>query len=357
MFYGWIPTNKDRLEYSYISYPKEIRKNILEYSNKDAFFISLSIDSLVDDFYNLRDISRNNKIFINKYAEVTINRNFIRYIKIFYNDIESYSNFKIYRNGIVHFLDFKTNTEQNYSNTIHQIMFNLTKLFVHGDIHHHQKIDISLPITYNKFNPMKIAISLLNAIKLMESTVKKNNNCESDLKNKNFIYEMDGYLAYLDTFSILFPSKNIIKQVNLAKNISTSLKSIIAKREEKKKEKNYFFTILFTFIGFFISTNILLNGFWFQKSNDLAIYLHSFSREIFSIYSFLILLISYFYYLQCKFRSYLYYHFYDFFEKLRVIKYAKKSDLNLKGNLLKSFPLLLFIVVMYLLLYYLMKTN
>jgi len=359
VFYGWIPTNKGELEYSYISIPDLVKKDIKNYrKNSNEIFVYFNIDPLVDDFYVFKAFSKQRKNFVPKNAKILIKKDFTGWIEISYGKNENYfeykSKFKIYKNGVIKFLGIETNNNiSDNINTIKQIMFNLVKLFVHGDIHHHQKIDIFLPIIDSKFDPMKVAIYMTNSIKLIENTVKQNNNCESYLKNRVFMYEVEGFIAYFETFTLLFPSKKINKQLQLAKNVSYSLKSILKKREEEQKYKSYFITILITFLGLFISINILLNGFWPPQSNDIKTLLNKYSRIDAVIISFLIILFSYIIHIKCNLKSYLFYKHYKTFEVLRFIKYAQKKHLNLKGNLIKATPLILLTIGMYVLQYYL----
>ena len=173
------------------------------------------------------------------------------------------------------------------------------------------------------------------------------------LKNQLLLQESKGYLSYLKTFGLLFSSNRINKDIKKAENIIDSLKSIITKREIKEKYKDGFITALFTFLGLFISINILLNGFWFQKSNNILIYLHKHSRFDFFIAIFVGILFGFTWYILCKSKAYLYYEHYEKFELLRFIKYSKKENLNIIGKFVKTIPLILFIISMYGLQYYL----
>jgi len=182
---------------------------------------------LLDDFgYGVvkRKINK-----VSSFASITINKDFVGDITLSDGVNKFFATFKIYKNGVIRFNNYNTsNTIKNIDDFyIKQTMFILIKLFVHGDAHHHQKIDTVLTITNTTFNPLRISKSILSYIKRIERNVKLNNGCESKLKNENAISEAKGYLSYLKTFSFLFNSKKIKKHLELSSNIILSLESTI----------------------------------------------------------------------------------------------------------------------------------
>ena len=355
MFYGWIPTNKGQIEYEFISISSFENKSILSF---DSSGLSKSLNiklNFMDDAYIFRNISLKNNTNLDTFAYITINNRLDGNIRIVWEDTKFSSDFRIYKNGIIKFVDFNyyTKTDNVDIESIKQVMYVLVKSWVHGDAHHHQKIDIALKINNNNFNTGKISKSLLNYIKRIERNVKLNSECDSNLKNENILEEAKGYLSYLETFVLLFPSKTTKLDLALSKNIISSLESILNKRGNKVSYTNSFYTAIFTFLGLFISINILLNGFWFSKSNDITIAMHSYSRFDVLIVTFFLILICFFSFIKCRVKAYIFYEHYEIFEILKYIKYSKKSELNKLGNLIKAMPLIFFIIAMYSLQYYL----
>ena len=347
-FYGWIPTNKGHLEFEFISIPHFYKDFLKEkrvtFTEKE---ITLNLE-FMDDAFVFRKVSKKREQILSMEATVLINNSLNGNIKISWIDSIIYSKFKIYPNGIIEFLDFSVESNINIDiTTIRQAMFVIVKSFVHGDVHHHQKIDTALQIEDNMFNPTNISESLLNHIKRLERNVKLNNSCESTLKNENTLEEAKGYLSYFESFILLFPSEVTKKNLKFSKNIIISLESLLQKRQNKKSYIDGFRTAIITFFGLFMTLSIFLNGFWFPNSNEITIYLHQFSRFNILIYTFFSILFSFFFYIRCSLKSYLFYEYYDTFELLNYIKNADKKDLNSLGKLIKALPFITFTIAFY----------
>jgi len=352
-FYGWLPTNRGKINFEFIKIPDVILpSHIYERSiSSDGFFIRSKAD-FFNDFENLSSISKYQRNAKEVSFELLIQRDLIGYVKFSWNDGSIYSEFIIQKNGVVCFSNLSINMNSNdYDlNFIKRIVYTTVKIFVHGDAHHHQKIDITLPVIDNEFDENKISEGLLDYIKRIERNVKLNNECSKILKNEISYYESEGYLSYFSTFVILFPSRKVKKNYQLAQNVINSLKQIVNKRREKRNFGNSIITIILTFLGLFISINILLNGY------DGDICIENLHKHRFLVLGWIAVGVILFYLniFYCTLYSYIFYSNYEMFEILEYLKHAKFRDLNWKGKLIKLIPLFLFIILMYLLQYYLM---
>ncbi|WP_418185108.1 hypothetical protein ACNSOS_09570 [Aliarcobacter vitoriensis] len=235
----------------------------------------------------------------------------------------------------------KVEIEDDILFEIKKLLYVLTKTIVHGDAHHHQKIDIALPIIEKTFDPKIVSESLLDYIKLAEKNTKNTKDCNSLFRNENIVYEIDGYLAYFKSFTLLFEDKEIKKDFEFATSVVSSLKSTVQKRKNKTDFYNGLYTAFFTFLGILISINILLNGFWKIEQNDIVEFLSDTNRINTFYISLVIILALFFSYTKCKLQSLMYYKYYEIFEILKFIKYSSLSDLLILGKIIKISPILL----------------
>jgi hypothetical protein len=362
-WYGWIPTNRGKISFEFIKVPDFLQnKNSYVDIKKDSIKIENIDVSYLSDSYIFRKLVNKSK---NKSIEqtATANLNFQKKAESIDGSVEIYyknftnikANFNIKSNGEIEFKEFtiEIELENDILLEIKKLLYILVKTIVHGDAHHHQKIDIALPIIENKFDPKKVSESLLDYIKLAEKNTKNTKDCNSLFRNENIVYEIDGYLAYFKSFTLLYEeNKDIKKDFEFATSVVSSLKSTVQKRRNKTDFYNGLFTAFFTFLGILISINILLNGFWKIEQNDIVEFLSDISRMNTFYISLVIVLVLFFYYTKCKLQSLMYYKFYEIFEVLKFIKHSSYSDLSILGKIIKISPILLILLSILIILVY-----
>jgi len=361
-WYGWIPTNRGKISFEFINVPDFLQnKNSYVDIIKDSIKIENIDVSYLSDSYIFRKFSNKSK---NKSIEQTATANLNLQkekesiegsVEICYKNFTNIkANFNIKLNGEIEFKELKIGIEleNDILLEIKKLLYILVKTIVHGDAHHHQKIDIALPIIEKTFDPKIVSESLLDYIKLAEKNTKNTKNCNSLFRNENIVYEIDGYLAYFKSFTLLFEDKDIKKDFEFATSVVSSLKSTVQKRRNKTDFYNGLFTAFFTFLGILISINILLNGFWKIEQNDIVEFLSDISRMNTFYISLVIILVLFFYYTKCKLQSLIYYKFYEMFEILKFIKHSSLSDLSILGKIIKISPILLILLSILIILVY-----
>lgn len=349
-WYGWIPTNRGKINFNFIEFPENLKSNNVtkDYHGNKIIYKGINV-SYLSDSHTLRKY-----FFLQNECSVSANIEFeyrsnqiLGSIEIIYKDFCSLrSKFVCELNGVVEFenIFYDIDSIQNEVQEIKSLLYVLVKTIIHGDAHHHQKIDVALPIIDNKFNPSEVSSSLLDYIKLAERNVKKTNDCSSLIRNENLVYEINGYMSYFKSFVLLFEDDVVKKDFEFAQNVVESLKSTVAKRKNKADYEGNIKTAIITFFGLFISINILLNGFWKADNNSIISAFSSWDRITFLFGSFFLILYLFYQYISCKIHSYLYYYQYNFYEFSNLIRNAKFFDLNWKGKLYKIFPILLIVI-------------
>lgn len=347
-WYGWIPTNRGKINFYFVKPPSFlISQNTSKHQDKKNInYTNLDISYLSDSYGYKKFLKLTHKSKVEYPA--TANVSFVLNSPQIDGDVEIVyekfctlkSNFSIDSNGVVAFqnINYDIDSIENELQEIKTLLYVLVKTLVHGDAHHHQKIDIALPIMENEFNPKIVSSSLADYIKLAEKNTKSTNHCESLYRNENIVYEIDGYLSYFKSFMLLFDDAEVKKEYEFACSVVASLKSTVLKRKNKVDFINGIVAAVIAFTGLFISMNILLNGFWLPKCNDITCYLSFHNRFYYLLGSFIVVMIVFLKYTKCKFVSYVYYHWYEFFEFTRLIKNARFRDLNLEGKLIKLTP-------------------
>lgn len=161
-WFGWIPTNRGLLNYNFISLPKELDcksvikesfENKTKYSNLNLSYLS---DSYI--YSSFRFFSDSSEIpaianieFENKIESIDGK------VEIIYKDYcKLISFFTCKLNGVVEFKDISYDIESlgNNLNDFKALIYVLIKTIIHGDAHHHQKIDVALPIIDSQFEPL-----------------------------------------------------------------------------------------------------------------------------------------------------------------------------------------------------------
>lgn len=350
---GWIPTNRGKIEFDYIRTPSEHIPSPTKQTAKHISFQEVNVSYLSDSITYAKWFVKQS-IDIEYTAKATVNfyrtsENIKGDIVLWYTDKGSVSsNFCIKPNGIICFDGFVSSFSISIPvpvSTIKNILYVVVKSMVHGDAHHHQKIDIALPIIEGKFCEVIIAENLLSYIKLVEKNIKQLKQCESMQRNEQLVIELEGYLAYFKSFVLLFPHDKVKDCASFAEQVIKSAKATIDKRKNKQIASDALKTALVTFIGLFISINILLVGLRGQNSqSDLGCFLvltTSHSNEM--VISLFIILVGFLSYIDCKFKSWVYYRYYHFFELMLYVRILTFRKLTYLGIFLKMLPFLFFL--------------
>jgi len=365
-FSSWIPTNLGEINPDFIS------KNRLEKLFSKHKKISKEKDELQLENINLSFLSDSSRLpFFKNRDELepiaNINIEFCKDSKEFKGETSvTFINktvsteFSGQFNGSITFnkLMFK-NTQSDlpfFAGKIDEIrlmFYTLIKLIIHGDNHHHQKIDTVLELTINNpsFNKERVITNLLTHIKALEFTVKNLQLCSSRLKSYNTENEVEGYISYLKTFCLIFEKdiKKDIKidnKIKIAENILISIKAKNDKRKNKKEFYNSLFSNFIAFLALFISINIFINNFYNETILEGTI---EHSRKSIGELTFYIIFIFYLIFNLCNIGSivfYKYYHIYEDYFYLSWIKYKDIKHSNKKNSILfyKNISIILFII-------------
>jgi hypothetical protein len=332
-WYGWIPTNLGAIKFDFID-----KNNISNFSKRFKIESSNSVINITGaQLYSISDTSLFKRIipFSSKkehYSKTDIkledkHKNIIGNIKFYYSGSICFRiSFILKLNGEVEFkldsIDNKDNinvTDVSYD--IKQTIYTILKLTMHGDNHHHQKVDNILKITLNSFNPSEILDNMLVHLKTIERNIKLlKRKCYTRLKQNVVLDEVDGYISYISTFVILFPlNKNLGNKLKIALNIKRSLKSLISKREKKFIVENTFKTTALTFFALILASNIFLNAFY-DKNLLQAVGIDNIDRVYLFIYSIIFWLAMYALTVFCSFKSWLFYRRYGVFRFSKALK-------------------------------------
>lgn len=354
IWYGWIPTNKGQLNFDFIELPdilKSGRPNSSFEKNK-KLFENLDI-SYLSDSYGFRKYlksSRKSKFEFPATANVEFKNNDTTIqgkLQIIYKDSCTLSTkFVCRKNGIVRFEGISYDIDSIENDLLCQIktlFYVLVKTLVHGDAHHHQKIDVALPIMDDEFKPSSVSLSLLNYIKLTERNIKNTKSCESLYRSENLVFEMNGYLSYFKSFTLLFEEKPVKHDFEFAKNVVTSLRNTVEKRKNKAEFIGGLVNASIAFVGLIVAVNIFLNGFWPQYKNNMADFFVNENRLYYFIGSVTLILFTFLAYIRCKIHGYVYYSRYDLYEFIALMKNADFSDLNWNGKAIKCIPYIFFV--------------
>lgn len=354
-WFGWIPTNRGKLNFSFIGLPNSIplkSKNteILDLESK-KIYTNLNLSYLSDSYGYRRFFKFTSRNLSTEYlatANVELEDKTTKIqgnIEIIYKDFCCLSTkFKCEQNGLVEFenIYYDIDSIEEELQEIKLIFYVLLKSIIHGDAHHHQKIDVALPVTDKKFKPSVISSSLLDYIKLVERNIKNTKACHSLFRNENLVFEIEGYLSYFRSFTLLFSDNTVKRDYEFAQSVLTSLRNTVNKRKNKAEYVNGIKTAVITFLGLFISINLLLNAFWQNNGIDLS----NQNRYYYLFGSAAAIAAMFWKYTECKIKSYVYYNNYNLFEILNLIKNANFRDLNWEGKFFKLVPgiLMLFAV-------------
>lgn len=345
-WYGWIPTNLGELSFQLSASNPILEETSSTYEKIDNDRITINglpinyiSDTFCDKSKSLPFIQQeiNNELYAK--ADITIKNNlssktFDASITIHYanfinisakSEIKSNGEVKIFDILLNSFDDMEVELYSDIEEDFASIFYIVLKSIIHGDNHHHQKIDTALILTPDIFDKIKIHNQMNRYIKTVEHDIKNIDKCFGYLKIANSIKEMNGYYSYIEKFRDIFNIKVSDKDILDAKNVISSLSATVEKQLLKFNHHKETITIILTFIMLTISMNIFFNGFFdIDKS-------HSWGMR-FNILFISISIIFFFYYksFKCMIFTYIFYNYYDSYEYIYHLKNLKNRNMKQK---------------------------
>jgi len=355
-WYAWIPTNLGILNYDFIT-EKQIfssfGKNIINSSdNNTKRFCNLTLNNFQDSLPSyLTNFIGKEIIPIGCITISDLLKNFVGNVRITYTNYFSIDfNYKLNVDGKISIFDpcFSYSNKIKYISedileTLAQICYMIIKQTVHGDNHHHQKIDYILKVNRDIFPADKTICTFGKHIKNVERDVKSLNTCTGHLKAINAIEEIKGYISYAKTFAEL--NKSIISDSSKTlmtnmENVVTSLEATVTKKDNHFKYLDNAKTTLLSIFALIISLSLF--GFKILMDNhDEKIPIGNLNTIFTFTWYDIVFYITFFglfvfYWLRrCYINSYIFYNRYSWYESYKFLSWLSPKDSSFKHILLK----------------------
>ncbi len=362
-WYAWIPTNLGILDYNFITFYQmslNFGKNIKFSKDKEnSRFWNLDLknfkDSLSPSFTSVSIEEEIIPIGVISFQPYYNNKVLKGIVIINYPDNFKVSfDYYLEENGKICIYNprFSDTNQMQYIDkslltTFAQMIYMIVKQSLHGDSHHHQKIDYVIKVQQNIFPANRIIYTFAKHIKNVERDIKSLDTCRGHLKAINSIEEIRGYISYANTFYELNKDKMNHNSKILVKNMQNviiSLEATVAKKNNHFKyldvSKTTFLTIFtlvislslmlfkdiihnnITIVDRYIEFNILGNTFLLEW------YMFFFSLFLFGL--------SIFYWLRkCYIKSYIFYNHYNIYEAYKYISWISLKESSFKYYLIK----------------------
>ena len=372
-WYNWIPTNLGILDYNFITktqmcvnFGKDVKDSDNSKDSKEFRFWNLNLKNFQDSLPSYLTISKTRETtgigtisFIPSPNQTLQGLVTINYPKKFFISCE----YNLEINGKVcifnpSFGDFNQikYIDTALLHTLIQMMYMILKQSLHGDSHHHQKIDYVLEVQQDIFPINSIIYTFAKHIKNVEKDIKSLDTCIGHLKAINAIEEVHGYVSYANTFyelnkdDISPRSKTLVKNM---KNVVISLEATVAKKNNHFTYLDIAKTTFLTIFALILSLSLFL----LKTFKDNIEITHDTKKiealdTILSIpwltlLGFVIILgLAIFYWLRkCYIKSYIFYKFYTLYEHYTYISWISLKDASFKYYILKIvFPLSIIIL-------------
>ncbi|MFA6193000.1 MAG: hypothetical protein WC665_11705 [Sulfurimonas sp.] len=338
---SWIPTNLGKLQNEFIGNydslsdtfsAKYIKRHVVDSTFSTQQVVEISDMKISDtaclvttifNFIFYEQIAPEGKITFDKLLDSNV---LIGLVQIKYpnkkTNLETCisTNFKLFQNGAVFLnnISIKYNDSEtdialvkNHEREIANALYNFLKRVVHGDNHHHAKIDTLVYVHQVPNNPdfstlgeMDICFTdiqehMSKKIKVKEREIKSNkqDNCDTWLKKIDVYHSLKGYFAYYKTFKNLFiddkGNKDSLENVlESAEVISDKIELIVANR---KSYVTHVFALISIFIAIIVLSNNIINHPVSNISNDLKTVI---PLSLVAIYAFIALMVGYYFILR-----------------------------------------------------------
>jgi len=354
-WYSWIPTNLGELNIDFFGKSKELENKYKKiYHDTERFNIEDLDISFISDTYTPipgffkfatkllpsldNEVYASVDLFIEKrdndfYAEIDLT-----YLNIFSAtakiNIESNGKFKLYElipSSTDYELWKEFDTFDDFLDYLAQVIFIICKGIIHGDNHHHQKIDTAITVNRSSFRPELIVKSLVQHVKRVEHDIKNFDRCYGEIKSKNSIEEMKGYQSYINTFRSIFmrnPKRYTTSQPlyvteeKILNNVIKSLESSVKKSQNKPTHKFTIITTLLVYLASLISGAILYVNFLKLQGEPLIAV-----ESSYYLYFALSMTMLAFLHLRCTISSFVFYTYYNLFEFLFHLEALSKPKL------------------------------
>ena len=328
-WYSWIPTNLGYLNYNYIADLNILKSvfggnNVLKDKNQSNIKIELEnthlsdINEIASSLLKYDEVLPKAILNFNKRLKFNTTTRKNQPIGIFGDIIIEYdellsisSDFDIRTNGLIEILNININYNESEINeleltyilesTIANAIYTLIKKVVHGDKHHHQKIDTIIGV-YTRFDPKQILTDLGFQIKRLEKYIKNKDNVSSLAIFNNVIEEAHntavGFMSYIRTFHGLFingvqeekrkhNNKNHYISLEGIENVVSSIKSIVDRNSNEIAHSNKKMLFTVTLIALFASLNIFYSTLLTDNPSYVAMSIDTFFKTLLDEYHWL----------------------------------------------------------------------
>lgn len=352
----WVPTNLGELSFNFITL-NQIKKrftNSAKYSNRfgTKVFFDLDLSFIADtlDVFGIASRDRSESpfsvIYINDNGD-----NFSGKLSIFYKDtLKIISQYKVCRDGKVEIenlkykilseeLDFPDNPNDELFDTFAQISYMIIKNTLHGDNHHHQKIDYVLEVQRGSFSACGILKTFGRHIKNVENDIKHISTCTGHLKAKNSSEEVKGYISYAKTFVKLYKDeidRDCKNQICFLQNISDSLNANVKVKNNNHTYLDSFITMFLTFFALLVSSSILIANIYYHKIEPKKQTGNNFSNFVYEniepiiIFLPLLIFVVVIFLKKCQIASWIFYKHYKLYEIYKNISWIHPKKSNKK---------------------------
>jgi len=287
--YGWIPTNLGELQFGFIS----------THDNTTTFPIWTSpllssdgVQTIEVDPSNLTDTlekkyrlscqeDEEEEELLPKNVIVNIKNNTTSFdgtIELIYDDAKASASFRIQLNGKVEFSNYLLESKKVLGvqwDTKAKVFFIFLKSIIHGDNHHHQKIDTALILTQGNFDANQILRNLLIHTKTIERNIKRLNGCSAKIEAILSYHELEGFVSYSKSFYTIFKNEigdDVKILYDNLDNVKSSAKAKVDRFERDSLIKKNVLTTLVTLSALFVSISILNKGVSFLSYNATIAY-------------------------------------------------------------------------------------
>lgn len=145
------------------------------------------------------------------------------------------------------------NTDMHY---IVQSLYTVIKRLIHGDNHHHHKLDTIIPVLEGSFNPKSIYHSMANRLKEIEVTIREGNTHTA----QDDASKAKGLKSYISTFICLFLKNEKDALLCPIQSVEESIVATSQRHKQRKKCKEIIIDHIKATVPWILSALILLNG-------------------------------------------------------------------------------------------------